>query len=43
MLALAASLAANAQDSERTVVMVDPLFEYPIAPEEIGGIQEKAS
>lgn len=43
VLALAAGFAANAQDSQRTVVVVDPLFEYPIAPEEIDGIQEKAT
>lgn len=42
-MALAASLAVNAQDSGRTVVVVSPLFEYPVAPEEIGGIQEKAA
>lgn len=43
MLALAAGLAANAQDSGKTVVVVEPLFEYPVAPEEIGDIQEKAT
>lgn len=42
-LALAAGLSAYAQDSEQTLVVVDPLFEYPVAPEEIDGIQEKAA